>query len=164
MNLRRFALVVPALFVGCATPAVGPGGSLLVQADQQMAAANYRAARDLYRQFVATYPADTSVPRARGAGNALDRLIETQAELERVRGVVETRDAELAHLRDDLAERQRELEQLRAGGRLDAQLARVRRDLAERHREVDGLRAEVARLRAALDRLRKIDLHRESQP
>ena len=89
---------------------------------------------------------------------ALDHLLEAQAEVERLQRAAEARDAELAQVRRSFAERQGEVDRLRAGGALKAQLARLRRDLAERQSEVDGLRAEVARLRADLDRLRKIDL------
>ncbi len=88
-------------------------------------------------------------------------LLVAQAEIERRRRELESRDGELARLRGDDADRQREAARLRPGESRDGNVERLRRDLADRQGEVDRLRADVARLRADLERLRSIDLRPE---
>jgi cell shape-determining protein MreC len=116
------------LCAGCASiaPSPEPARNLLDQADAKMAAADYRGAQALYAEFVNDNPADPQAARARAIQAALDRLLSTQTELERLNKNEEG--------------------------------LRLRRDIAERQGEVERLKAENAKLRADLERLRNIDL------
>jgi septal ring factor EnvC (AmiA/AmiB activator) len=147
--------LAPLLVAGCATLGQGPGHDLLARADAELAAQHYRGARDLYAEFIASHSDDAAVARAGGTRGALDRLLDQQGELDQLRQAAETRDAELARLR-------RELARLQTTER-EAELRRLRHDLTERQGELDRLRAEITRLREDLARLRNIDLGSEKR-
>jgi hypothetical protein len=135
-----FAIV--ALCAGCASttpapvadrnpldqtaPAPVADRNSLDQADAKLAAADYSGAQALYAEFVNANPADPQAARARATQAALDRLLSAQTELERVKRSQE--------------------------------VPRLRRDLADRQVEVERLKAENTKLRADLERLRNIDL------
>lgn len=119
-------LMLGMLCTGCASLSPEPAKTLLGQADAMMMAEDYGGALALYAGFVQAHPDDTQAARARATRTALDRLLTSQAELDRLR-------------RSD-------------------ELPRLRRDLSDRLSEVDRLKAEMAKLRADLERLRNIDL------
>ena len=119
-------LMLGMLCTGCASLSPAPAKTLLGQADAMMAAEDYGGALALYSGFAQAHPDDTEAARARATRTALDRLLTSQAELDRLR-------------RSD-------------------ELPRLRRDLSDRQSEVDRLKAEMAKLRAHLERLRNIDL------
>ena len=112
---------------GCAslTPAPEPAQNSLGQADAMMAAADYSGAQALYAEFVNTNPGNPQAVRARAIQAALDRLLSSQTELDRL-----TRSEEVPRLRREIAERQGEVE------RLKAENAKLRADL-ERLRNID---------------------------
>jgi predicted RNase H-like nuclease (RuvC/YqgF family) len=173
MTARYAGALLVIFTAGCTAPmsklGLGPkpGAALLVRADEQMAAANYRGARDLYAEFLTAYPSHAAVSRARAAQETIDRLLAAQTEIERLRRAVETRDAELERARRELAATRVKPDQppakatappLRAA---EGDVGRLQRDLGDRQAEVDRLRSEVAKLRADLERLRRIDLRPE---
>ena len=127
-------LMTGMLSAGCASlppepakaPAKTPAKTLLDQADARMTAEDYSGALVLYAQFVQADPDNAQAARARATRTALDRLLASQTELDRVKQ--------------------------------DDELPRLRRELLERHSEADRLKAEIAKLRADLERLRNIDL------
>jgi hypothetical protein len=124
-----FAIVMAGMLcAGCAStvPSPEPARNPLDLADAKTAAADYRGAQALYAEFVNAKPADPQAARARAMQAVLDRLLSAQTELERL-----SRSEEVP---------------------------RLRREIAERQGEVEHLKAENAKLRADLERLRNIDL------
>jgi multidrug resistance efflux pump len=113
------------LCMGCAAPSPQSTDSLLTQADAKMAAEDYGGAQALYGEFVTANPDDTQAGRARAVRTALDRLLSSQAELNRVQ-----RGEELVRLRRELSDRQSEVD------RLKAEVTKLRADL-ERLRNID---------------------------
>jgi septal ring factor EnvC (AmiA/AmiB activator) len=134
-----------ALAGGCATPST----PMLGRADEQMAAARYRDAMQLYEAFLRANPDHPAAVRARAAQGALDKLLAAEAETARLRAALAEREAETAQLRQELMTRRTE------GAERNTDLQRARRDL-------DAQKAEVERLKGDLDRLRSIDLRREA--
>jgi predicted RNase H-like nuclease (RuvC/YqgF family) len=123
-----FAIVMTGMLcTGCApiAPSPTPARNSLDQAEAKMAAADYSGAQAV---------------RARVIQAALDRLLSSQAELERL-----NRSDEVTRLRREIADRKGDVERLKT-------------ESAERHGEVERLKAENAKLRADLERLRNIDL------
>ena len=120
-------LMAVMLCAGCASVAPAPEAAKdsLGQADAKMAAADYSGAQALYAEFVNANPANPQAARARAIQAALDRLLSSQSELERL-----TRSDEVPRLRREIAERQGEVE------RLKAENAKLRADL-ERLRNID---------------------------
>jgi chromosome segregation ATPase len=145
---RRALLVAGLALAGCAVTAPAPPPDPLRIADQEMAAARYREAAQLYEEFLRASPQHPAAERARAAHGALVALAAAQGERDRLRADLAARDAEIARLRQDLGARATE-----SAGRT-AEVSRLRRDL-------DARQAEIDRLRADLDRLRSIDLRRE---
>jgi TolA-binding protein len=90
-----------------------------------LVAEDYSGALALYAGFVQAHPEDTQAARARATRTALERLLSSQAELDRLR-----RSDELPRLKRDLSERQSEVD------RLKAEMAKLRADL-ERLRNID---------------------------
>jgi cell shape-determining protein MreC len=118
-------LIVGMLCTGCTVPAPEPSKSLLDEADAKMLAEDYTGASASYGEFVKADPGNAQAARARATQTVLDRLLDSQAELDRVK-----RDPELPRLRRELAERQSEVD------RLKAESAKLRADL-ERLRNID---------------------------
>ena len=147
MIARRAApmMVVGLWLIGGCAPAAVP---LLGRADDEMAATRYAEAARLYEEFLKNNPDHPAAIRARAAQNALDKLLATQKDLERLRAQLEQTRAELAQARQELATRATE------GSSKNADVTRLRRDL-------DARQSEVERLKADLERLRSIDLRRE---
>lgn len=123
--MSRGLVAVALLLASCASgpPASGPGSAdrLLQRADDQLIAAQYRNALALYDEYLQTHPNEASSPRVRTARTAVERLLVSQVELDRLRREVETRQAEIDRLRRERDTRQAELE------RLKADLERLRR-------------------------------------
>jgi hypothetical protein len=153
MNVpRAIALLCVMLVAGCASWRAASEAwfgerpdLLLVRADQELAAEDYELAVRLYDRFLQLHADAAATNRVRATKTALVRLLETQGELERAR-------AARAAGEQALAERQRELETLRAGldrMRSERELARI---------EAERVKADRDRLRDALERLRAIDL------
>jgi len=118
-------LIVGMLCTGCTMLAPEPSRSLLDEADAKMSAEDYTGASASYAEFVKADPGNAQAARARATQTVLDRLLDSQTELERVK-----RNEELPRLRRELAERQSELD------RLKAESAKLRADL-ERLRNID---------------------------
>jgi flagellar motility protein MotE (MotC chaperone) len=138
-----FAIVMAGMLcAGCASiaPSPEPPRGSLDQADARLAAEDYSGAQALYAEFVNASPGNPQAVRARAIQAALDRLLSSQAELDR-----QKRSDEVPRLRREIAERKGDVERLKA-------------ELAERHGEVERLKAENAKLRADLGRLKNIDL------
>ena len=149
MKARASALAALLLLTGgCAAVAPAPPADPLGRADAEMAAARYRDAVRLYDEFIRANPEHPAAVRARAAQTALDSLLTTQGELDRLRAELAARDGEVARLRQEVGARATE-----STGR-SAEVSRLRRDL-------DARQAEIDRLKADLDRLRSIDLRRE---
>jgi len=125
MKLLSIMLMLGMLCTGCASLSPEPARTLLGQADATLVAEDYRGALALYAGFVQAHPDDAQAARARATRTALERLLSSQAELDRLR-----RSDELPRLRRDLSERQSELD------RLKAEMAKLRADL-ERLRSID---------------------------
>ena len=125
------ALIVPMFCTGCSStapapqPAREPPKSLLDEADAKLSAEDYKGASALYGEFVKAQPGNAHAARAHATQIVLNRLLDSQTELERVK-----RNEELPRIRRDLSERQSEVE------RLKAENAKLRADL-ERLRSID---------------------------
>lgn len=121
-----FGIVMAGMLcAGCASIAPSARNSL-DRAEAKMAAADYSGAQALYAEFVNANPGNPQAARARAIQAALDRLLSSQTELDRLNRSEE--------------------------------VPRLRREIAERQGEVEHLKAENAKLRADLERLRSIDL------
>jgi hypothetical protein len=119
-------LIVGMLCTGCSTVlAPAPSKSLLDVADAKLSAEDYKGASASYGEFVKADPGNAQAARARATQTALDRLLDSQTELDRVK-----RNDELPRLRRDLSGSQNEVE------RLKAESAKLRADL-ERLRNID---------------------------
>ena len=118
-------LMLGMLCTGCASLPPEPAKTLLDQADAMLVAEDYGGALALYAGFVQAHPDDTQAARARATRTALERLLSSQAELDRLR-----RSDELPRLRRDLSDRQSEVD------RLKAEMAKLRADI-ERLRNID---------------------------
>ena len=118
-------LIVGMLCTGCSVLAPAPSKSLLDEADAKLSAGDYKGASASYGEFVKADPGNAQAARARATQTALDRLLDSQTELDRVK-----RNDELPRVRRELAERQSE------GDRLKAENAKLRADL-ERLRNID---------------------------
>lgn len=119
-------LIVGMLCTGCTVLVPDPSRSLLDEADAKMSAEDYEGASASYGEFVKAYPGNAQAARASAIQTVLDRLLDSQTELER--GA--RRNEELPRLRRELAERQGEVD------RLKAESAKLRADL-ERLRNID---------------------------
>lgn len=115
------------LCIGCASiaPSPTPAKNSLERAEAKMAAADYSGAQALYAEFVNANPGTPQAARARAIQAALDRLLSSQSELDRLK-----QSQEMPRLRREIAERQGEVE------RLKAENAKLRADL-ERLRNID---------------------------
>jgi hypothetical protein len=120
-------VVAGMLCTGCASMALSPEPAeiLLDQADAKLAAADYSGAQVSYAEFVNANPGNPQAARARAIQAALDRLLSTQTELDRV-----NRNEDVLHLRREIAERRGDVE------RLKAENAKLRTDL-ERLMDID---------------------------
>ena len=129
MKSMTAILMTGMLSAGCASlspePAKAPAKTLLEQADARMTAEDYSGALALYAQFVKADPDNAQAARARATQTALDRLLASQTELDRMK-----QDDELPRLRRELLERRSEAD------RLKAEIAKLRADL-ERLRNID---------------------------
>ena len=124
-------LMLGMLCTGCASLSPEPSKTLLDQADAMLVAEDYGGALALYAGFVQAHPDDTQAARARATRTTLERLLTSQAELDRLR-----RSDELPRLRRDLSDRQSEVD------RLKAEMARLRADLGRlRNIDLQELRA-----------------------
>lgn len=123
MNSLRVTFMIGVLCSGCAaTPSPESSNTLLGQADAKLAAEDYSSAQALYAEFITANPDDAHADRARATRAALDHLLASQAELDRVQ-----RGEELARLRRELADRQSDVDRLKAEvGKLRADLERLR--------------------------------------
>jgi hypothetical protein len=136
-----FAIVIAGMLcTGCApmAPSPAPARNPLEQADATLAAADYSGAQALYAEFVNANPGNPEATRAGAIQAALDRLLSSQTELDRLGLLIS----------------QTELDRLKRS----EEVPRLRRELAERQGEVERLKADNAKLRADLERLRNIDL------
>ena len=97
----------------------------LDEADAKLIAADYKGASASYAEFVKANPGNAQTARARATQIALDRLLDSQAELDRVK-----RTDELPRARRELGERQSEVDRLKADN------AKLRADI-ERLRNID---------------------------
>ncbi len=105
MRRSLAALAASLLLVGCAalsSTAPPPSAAALKRADDQMAAAQYRRALALYDEYLKANPNDPAAPRARATRALVERLLASQAEVERLRRDVDTRQAEIDRLKADL--------------------------------------------------------------
>ena len=120
-----FAIAMAGMLcAGCAStaPSPEPARNPLELADAKMAAADYRGAQALYAEFVNANPGNPQAARAHAMQAALDRLLSSQTELERL-----NRSEEVPRLRREIAERQSEVEHLKAeNAKLRADLERLR--------------------------------------
>jgi hypothetical protein len=126
MNTVRMIVSIGVLCYGCAaTPSPESANTLLNKADAKMAAEDYGSAQALYGEFITANPDDLQADRARATKTALDRLLASQAELDRIQ-----RGEELSRLRRELSDRQSDVD------RLKGEVAKLRADL-ERLRSID---------------------------
>lgn len=138
-------LLALAALGGCAArwPFVGehPSAGLLRVADDLASRGEFETARAKYDELATKYPDAPAAPRARAVRDALAKILETREQIERLRGELAAREAELARLRQSLSTRETEL-------------ARARQELQRIGTEAD-------RLRADLEELKRIDLRLE---
>jgi len=137
-----FAIVIAGMLCsGCASTVPSPAparnsldqagnsldqaGNSLDQADAKMAVADYSGAQALYAEFANANPGNPQAARARAIQAVLDRMLNSQTELDRLK-----RSEEVPRLRREMAERQGEVE------RLKAENAKLRADL-ERLKNID---------------------------
>jgi len=154
--VKRGLVAAALLLAGCAggVSSSGPGSPdrLLQRADDQLVAAQYKNALTLYDEYLQAHPNEPVSPRVRTARTAVERLLVSQGEVERLRREVDGRQGEIDRLRREQDTRQGEID-------------RLRREQDTRQGEIDRLRrerdtrqAEIERLKADLERLRRIDL------
>lgn len=143
--MSRAALALALLLAaGCAW--IGRDAArALADADARTVQGDYPAALAAYDAYLARYPEDDGVARARAIRGLMNDLLAVRAERDRLKareaqltravaeqaGQTAARDAELAKLRQDLAARQAEATRLRedmeALKRTDLQMERRRR-------------------------------------
>ena len=121
MKLLSVIFIAAVACSGCALFG-GPARETLEQADAKLASADYAGAQVLYAAFINADPGNSQVPRVRAMQTALDRLLSTESELDRVKKSDET-----PRLRREISERQGELDRLKGEvAKLRADLERVR--------------------------------------
>ena len=108
-----------------------------------MIAEDYRGASESYTAFLAVHPDDGAAARVRATRAALDRLLATQADVQRLQREATEAQAEIQRLKRDAATR-------------DGELTRLRKDLTAQQTELD-------RLKSDLERLKSIDLRPEQR-
>jgi len=120
-----FLIVMAAMLcTGCASlaPSPDPAKNSLDRADAKMAAADYSGAQALYAEFVNANPGNPQAARARATQAALDRLLSSQTEAERL-----NQSDEIPRLRREIAERQGEVDHLKAeNAKLRADIERLK--------------------------------------
>jgi len=120
-----FLIVMAAMLcTGCASlaPSPDPAKNSLDRADAKMAAADYSGAQALYAEFVNANPGNPQAARARATQAALDRLLSSQTEAERL-----NQSDEIPRLRREIADRQGEVDHLKAeNARLRADIERLK--------------------------------------
>ena len=120
-----FLIVMAAMLcTGCASlaPSPDPAKNSLDRADAKMAAADYSGAQALYAEFVNANPGNPQAARARATQAALDRLLSSQTESERL-----NQSDEIPRLRREIAERQGEVDHLKAeNAKLRADIERLK--------------------------------------
>jgi len=120
-----FLIVMAAMLcTGCASlaPSPDPAKNSLDRADAKMAAADYSGAQALYAEFVNANPGNPQAARARATQAALDRLLSSQTESERL-----NQSDEIPRLRREIADRQGEVDHLKAeNARLRADIERLK--------------------------------------
>ena len=127
MKSLSLLVVIVAVLVGagCQLVSTEATRSTLEQADAKMAASDYSGAQALYAEFAAANPNHAQAARARAIQTVLERLLNSQAELEKVKRVDES-----PRLRRELSDQRGEVERLRG------EVAKLRADL-ERLRSID---------------------------
>ena len=93
-------LIVGMLCTGCTVPAPEPSKSLLDEADAKMLAEDYTGASASYGEFVKADPGNAQAARARATQTALDRLLDSQTELDRLKAQSAKLRADLERLRN----------------------------------------------------------------
>ena len=127
MKSLSLVLVVMAVMAaaGCKVLAPESARTTLDQADEKMAAADYAGAQALYAEFVNANPNHAQAGRARATQTVLERLLNSQAELDKAK-----RTDDAPRLRRELADQRGEVD------RLKGEVAKLRADL-ERLRSID---------------------------
>lgn len=113
MKLLSVMLMLGMLCTGCASLFPWPAKTLLGQADAMMAAEDYGDALALYAEFVQAHPDDTQAARARATRTALDRLLTSQTELDRLRRDLSDQRSEVDRLKAEMAKLRADIERLR---------------------------------------------------
>jgi hypothetical protein len=127
---------------------VMPSTLLLAEADGLLSERNYEDAVHAYDDFLRQFPEEAAASRVRATRDVLSSLVETNAEVARLREQTQVAERDLVRLRRDLSLRQTEL-------------GRLRQELADRQAELARLTAESDSLRLDLERLKSVDLRLE---
>lgn len=160
--MRRAALVLLVIAcAGCATWSRLTGDPL-ARADALAARGDYASALALYDDVVRSEPDGTSADRARAARTTVASLLAARAQIVRLERAIEGSESELDRMRRDLASRASEVARLaRELQARDAELSRARQELTSRQGELGRLTAEAARLRNALEDLKRLEIRME---
>lgn len=124
--MRRLALIALAgVVAGCSVlPAfLRPSGALLDRADDLVAAGRYTEAVAAYDDWLTRYPDDGAGQRVRSRRDTVAALLETRAEVARLRRQLGDRDAEVVRLRQEAERLRTDLEKLK---RIDLRPERAR--------------------------------------
>ena len=113
MKLLSVMLMLGMLCTGCASLFPEPAKTLLGQADAMMAAEDYGGALARYSGFVQAHPGDAQAARARATRTALDHLLTSQTELDRLRRALSERQGEVDRLKAEMAKLRADIERLR---------------------------------------------------
>ena len=90
------------LLSGCAALLTRGQPELLARADEQLQSGNYGAAIALYDEFLQANPADPAAPRARATQSVLERLLQSEAAVQRLQQESALREEELSRARREL--------------------------------------------------------------
>ena len=136
------AAVVLALLLAAGCAWIGRDAArALAEADARTVRGDYPAALAAYDAYLARYPADDGVARARAIRGLMTDLLAVRAERDRLQAREAQRTRDVA-------------DQARQSAARDAELAKLRQELAARQ-------AESARLKEDMEALKRTDLQME---
>ncbi len=156
-------VVVAFLLAGCATwPFARPAAPLLAQADALAAEGHFAEALRAYDDVLARYPHDREATSIAARRDTVQAVVAAQSEIDRLKGELAAREAQLAAARAEVAEAESQRERLAHDlASRDTELSRARREVVARQAEATRLAAEAEQLRSDLEDLKRIEMRIE---
>jgi tetratricopeptide (TPR) repeat protein len=170
---KHAGIVLCVALAGCAAvPRLEP--TALERADLQLASGNYRAAMNLYDDFLRASSYHPEARRVVATRAALERLLKVEDAIPELERQARLREDEASQARAELAELRAEIQRVRQElGRLryvDVQRVNLQNKLtlcgealAETQYQVRAVRAETTRVRENLERLKLMELDLEQR-